>query len=62
MPKEFEKLFKELLENGMSPIELGFWKEMIPVISVEEQEKLKENLKKQLELLKEKAKLVAEGK
>ncbi len=54
MSKEFEILFKELLENGVSPIELSFWKEMIPVISEEERNKLKENFEKELKLRKEK--------
>lgn len=54
MSKEFETLFKELLENGVSPIELSFWKEMIPVISEEERNKLKENFEKELKIRKEK--------
>lgn len=53
MPKEFETLFKELLENGVSPIELSFWKEMIPVISEQEKEKLKQNFEKELALRKQ---------
>lgn len=62
MPKEFENIFRELLDNGANAVELGFWKEMIPVIGDEERGKLKENFEKQLELLKQKAKLAAEGK
>lgn len=62
MPKEFAQLFKELLEHGSSSIELGFWQELIPKLSKEEQDKLKENFETQLKLLKEKAKLKAEGK
>ena len=57
MPKEFENIFKELLDLGSEPIELNFWRELIPALSVEAQNKLKENFEKQLELLKEKKKL-----
>lgn len=60
MPKEFETLFKELLGNGVSPIELSFWKEMIPVISEEERTKLKENFEKELRLRKEKKSQMAQ--
>ncbi len=62
MPKEFENIFRELLDNGANAVELGFWREMIPVIGDEERNKLKENFEKQLELLKQKSKLAAEGK
>lgn len=57
MPKEFENLFKELLDYGANAIELSFWKDMIPALGKEEKDKLRINLESELKLRKEKQEL-----